>query len=109
VRIEQQAFHLLGGLKETLALGGQKKAFFPAIKERGGKRFFERGNVTADRGVISAQAAASRRQTPGAGKSQKRLQVAPFRGWHLLIIGKPAHFCTPDEHFYLFTARKYAH
>ena len=76
LRVQERAFHLLGGADEPLARAGELRARRAPVEQFGADCFFERSNATADRRVVKLEPFGGSDKLAATRDSEKTLTLS---------------------------------
>src|SRR6202451_2842494 len=77
LRMQERAFHLLGGADEALARAGELGARRAPVEQLGADRFFERRDAAADRRMVELEPLGGGDELPATSDSEEDGGVIP--------------------------------
>ncbi len=78
LRVQERAFHLLGGADEALARAGELRARRAPVEQLGADRFFKRRDAAADRRVVELEPLGGGDELPAARDCEENPDVIPI-------------------------------
>ena len=78
MRVQERAFHLLGGGDEPLTRAGELGSGRPPVEQLGADRLFKRRNAAADRGMVELEPLGGGDELATTRDSEKNPDVIPI-------------------------------